>query len=103
MPAPVLTPGTATLALWRRVYRGESVALDPAAWPVIAAGAAAVGRILARGEPVYGVNTGFGRLAGVRIEAADLARLQRNLVLSHAAGVGEAMPGRVVRLRGADE
>ena len=98
MPAPVLTPGAATLALWRRAYRGASVSLDPAAWPVVAAGAAAVGRILARGEPVYGVNTGFGRLAGVRIEAADLARLQRNLVLSHAAGVGEAVPGRVVRL-----
>ena len=55
----------------------------------VAASAAAVERILARGEPVYGINTGFGKLAGVRIDAADLAQLQRNIVLSHAAGVGE--------------
>ena len=48
--------------------------------------------IVAKGEPVYGINTGFGKLASVRIEAADLARLQRNIVLSHAAGVGEPTP-----------
>ena len=94
----MLTPGAAQLALWRQVYRGETPTLDPQVWPAIAAGAAAVERIVGRGEPVYGVNTGFGRLASVRIEAADLERLQRNLVLSHAAGVGEAMPRPVVRL-----
>ena len=54
--------------------------------------------ILARGEPVYGINTGFGRLASIRIEPADLATLQRNIVLSHAAGVGEPMPAPLVRL-----
>ena len=64
----------------------------------VAAGAAALGRILARGEPVYGINTGFGKLASVRIGAAELAQLQLNIVLSHAAGVGEAMPGPVLRL-----
>ena len=42
-----------------------------------------------RGEPVYGINTGFGKLASVHIAAGDLATLQRNIVLSHAAGVGE--------------
>ena len=94
----MLTPGAAPLALWRRAYRGEIPALDPAAWPAIAAGAAAVQRILARDEPAYGINTGFGRLASVRIGAADLETLQRNLVLSHAAGVGEAMPPRIARL-----
>src|SRR5690349_21135784 len=52
----------------------------------------------ARGAPVYGVNTGFGRLASVRIGPTDLSRLQRNLILSHAAGVGDAMPRPVVRL-----
>ena len=51
-----------------------------------------------KGEPVYGINTGFGKLASVRIEAADLATLQRNIVLSHAAGVGEPMPVAVARL-----
>ena len=55
-------------------------------------------RIVARGEPVYGINTGFGKLASVRIEAADLETLQRNIVLCHAAGVGEPMPVAVARL-----
>jgi histidine ammonia-lyase len=94
----VLTPGTVTLAGWRRVYHGEAVRLDPAAAGAIVASAAAVERILARGEAVYGVNTGFGKLASVRIETGDLARLQTNLVLSHCAGVGEAMPVAVTRL-----
>ena len=48
-----------------------------------------VERIVAKGEPVYGINTGFGKLASVRIGNADLASLQRNIVLSHAAGTGE--------------
>ena len=60
--------------------------------------AAAVERIVARGEPVYGINTGFGKLANVRIERADLAKLQRNIVLSHAAGVGEPAPVATTRL-----
>ncbi len=57
-----------------------------------------VDAIVAAGAPVYGVNTGFGKLASVRIAAEDLARLQRNIVLSHAAGVGEPLPVPVVRL-----
>jgi histidine ammonia-lyase len=64
----------------------------------VEAGAATVEAILASGEPVYGINTGFGRLASVRIGDADLAALQRNLVLSHCAGVGEPLPAAVVRL-----
>ena len=47
----------------------------------IAASADAVARIVAKGEPVYGINTGFGKLASVRIRAADLETLQRNIVL----------------------
>jgi histidine ammonia-lyase len=94
----VLDPGEVGLAQWRAIYRGDAVALSPAAAPRIAASAAAVERILARGEAVYGVNTGFGKLASVRIEACDLARLQRNIVLSHAAGVGEPMPVPLARL-----
>jgi len=97
-PLVILTPGSVSLAQWREIYLGESVTLDPAAYPAVAAGAAAVAEILARGEPVYGINTGFGRLASVRIAAADLDTLQRNLVLSHAAGVGDPMPAAVVRL-----
>jgi histidine ammonia-lyase len=53
----------------------------------------------ARGEaPVYGVNTGFGKLANTRIAADQVAVLQRNLVLSHCCGVGEPLPAPVVRL-----
>ena len=68
--------------------------LDPGRRPRVAASAEAVERIVARGEPVYGINTGFGKLASVRIADGDLAPLQRNIVLSHAAGVGEPMPRR---------
>ena len=94
----VLRPGHVTLAQWRQVYRGAPLALDPAALPVVRASAAAVAAIVAKGAPVYGINTGFGKLASVRVEREDLATLQRNIVLSHAAGVGEPMPASVVRL-----
>lgn len=98
MSAITLHPGEVSLAEWRAVYRGARVRLDPASAPAIAESAAAVERILARGEPIYGINTGFGKLASVRIEAEDLDRLQRNIVLSHAAGVGEPMPVPIARL-----
>ena len=94
----ILKPGAATLAQWRAIWRGADVALDPACFPGVARSAAAVERILAKGEPVYGINTGFGKLAGVRIEARDLASLQRNIVLSHAAGVGAATSVAATRL-----
>jgi histidine ammonia-lyase len=93
-----LKPGRATLADWRAVAEGASVRLDPAALPAIEASARAVDAIVARGEPVYGINTGFGKLASVRIGPADLATLQRNIVLSHAAGVGEPAPASNVRV-----
>ncbi len=98
MSALVLIPGDVRLDQWRAIYRGAAVRLSPLAAPAIARSAAAVAVILARGEPVYGVNTGFGKLANVRIADGDLARLQRNIVLSHAAGVGEAMPKPIARL-----
>ena len=88
----LMRPGATSLEDWRDVYRGAGAVLDPACWPRVDASAAAVARIVRRGEPVYGVNTGFGKLASVRIAEADLARLQRNIVLSHAAGVGEPTP-----------
>jgi len=98
MTAVSLVPGVVSLADWRAVYRGGAVRLDPACLPGITASAEAVGRILARREPVYGINTGFGKLASVRIDDADLATLQRNIVLSHAAGTGAPSPVPVVRL-----
>ncbi len=93
-----LVPGDVPLADWRAIYRGADAALDSAAQVGIAEGAAAVRAILSRGEPVYGINTGFGKLAHIRIGADDLAALQRNIVLSHAAGVGAPMPVPVARL-----
>jgi len=98
MSAVTLRPGEVSLAEWRAIYRGAGVRLAPGAQAAIERGAAALARILARGEPVYGINTGFGKLASVRIADGDLAALQRNLVLSHAAGVGEPAPAAVVRL-----
>ena len=93
-----LRPGDVSLDQWEAIWRGATPVVDPASVPAIDAGAAAVDAIVARGEPVYGINTGFGKLASVRIETADLATLQRNIVLSHAAGVGGASPVPVVRL-----
>ena len=94
----MLRPGDATLTEWREIYRGAAVTLDPASQPDVAASAEAVARILAEDAPIYGINTGFGRLASVRIPPADLERLQRNIVLSHAAGTGQPMPPSVARL-----
>ena len=93
-----LQPGAVPLADWRAIYFGASAKLDASARPVIAASAAAVARILATGVPVYGINTGFGKLANVRIGDDDLAQLQRNIVLSHAAGTGAPSPRNIVRL-----
>jgi histidine ammonia-lyase len=64
----------------------------------IGAAAASVDRIVASGETVYGVNTGFGLLANMRIPDERLAELQTNLILSHSAGLGDPLPRHVTRL-----
>ena len=94
----VLKPCRVSLEEWRKVYFGDGARLHLDTAPAIVAAESAVERILANGLPVYGINTGFGKLASVRIDAADLERLQRNIVLSHAAGVGEPMPVNIARL-----
>lgn len=94
----MLTPGAVPLRAWDAVLHGAVLPLDPASRAAVERGAAAVARVIAAGQTVYGVNTGFGKLASVHIPAADLATLQRNLVLSHACGVGPALPGPIVRL-----
>src|SRR5579872_1626911 len=98
MTPQVLRPGAVTLDMWGGILDGAPAVLDPGAAASVAGGAATVARIVARGEPVYGVNTGFGKLASMRIAPADLRQLQRNLVLSHSVGVGEAMAPPLVRL-----
>ncbi|WP_045738271.1 histidine ammonia-lyase [Xanthomonas sp. MUS 060] len=94
----LLRPGAVSLSQWRAVYRGAGVRLDPVCADAVSRSAQTVDAIVARGAPVYGINTGFGKLASVRIEPDDLDVLQRNIVLSHAAGVGAPMPVPVVRL-----
>ena len=91
-PTLTLLPGQVALAQWRAIYRGATPTLDPACGHAVKSSAETVARIVAKGEPVYGINTGFGKLASVRIPAEDLEKLQRNIVLSHAAGVGEPTP-----------
>ena len=71
--------------------------MDPTARERMAASRAVIDRVVASGETVYGVTTGFGDLADVRISPEQTATLQRNLVRSHAAGVGEPLPEEVVR------
>lgn len=93
-----LTPGAVTLAELERAWRGEGVRLDPATRGLVEAAARRVAEAAAGEAPVYGVNTGFGKLASVRIPAGDTARLQRNLILSHSAGVGDPTPRDVTRL-----
>ena len=49
-------------------------------------------------KPVYGVNTGFGKLSTIKIKNIDIAKLQENLILSHAVGVGDYIPDRISRI-----
>ena len=93
-----LDPSAIDLATLRRLWQGGAARLDDAAMDRVAAAAAAVERIVASGETVYGVNTGFGLLANTRIPDDRLAELQTNLILSHSAGLGEPLPRHVTRL-----
>ncbi|KPF68083.1 histidine ammonia-lyase [Bosea sp. AAP35] len=94
----LLDPGHAALTQWRDVIDGASIALSETSADAIRAAQAIVDDIVAAGTVTYGVNTGFGKLASVRIADGDLATLQRNLILSHAVGTGPALPDGVVRL-----
>ena len=74
-----------------------AIALDRHAEQRVHAAEKLVREILERGDPVYGVNTGFGDLSTVRIPPSEARALQRNLVRSHAVGVGDPLPADVVR------
>ena len=94
-----LGTGRLTLAELRAIAReAPTLALERAALGRMQASQAAVGRILASGKPAYGINTGFGRLSQTRIAEAELEELQRNIVLSHAAGTGAFLDDATVRL-----
>jgi histidine ammonia-lyase len=95
----LLRPGHLSLDELQAIHAGgQPLLIDPAALPAIQASAAVVQAAAAGDAPVYGVNTGFGKLAGTRISADDLATLQRNLIRSHSVGVGEPLAAPVVRL-----
>ncbi len=101
MPAPTLAIGGKPLDLGAisGILAGPvHLALAPEAGAIVVRGAEAIAKLIAGGEAIYGVNTGFGKLASQRIGDADLERLQVNLVRSHAAGTGQPLPAPVVRL-----
>ncbi len=94
-----LVPGRLTLAELAAQHRTPGpVTLSAASRDRLAEGARAVEAIVRAGRPVYGINTGFGKLAQTHIPAEQLALLQRNLVLSHSVGVGPPLADAVVRL-----
>jgi len=98
-PAPVTLDGQSlTLADVVAVARGNApVALDPKALDAVRQSRRAVEAAVERGETIYGVNTGFGRLANVRIPPDQARQLQLNLIRSHASGVGEPLGQDAVR------
>lgn len=99
MTTLILTPGTVGLEQLSSVFWDEAnVALDPSCRAGVE-GAALRIALAAKGDvPVYGVNTGFGKLASLKIESKDTAKLQRNLILSHCCGVGDPVSTRMARL-----
>lgn len=99
MNALTLTPGSLTLKQLRSVWRHPvTLSLDDSAHAAINDSVACVEAIVAEGRTAYGINTGFGLLAQTRIATHDLENLQRSLVLSHAAGVGQPLDDEIVRL-----
>lgn len=94
-----LIPGATDLDALERIWRSQTkVILDPSARVGVAAAARIVQEAAQGVQAVYGVNTGFGKLASVRIAAEDNEILQRNLILSHCCGVGAPMERATVRL-----
>ncbi|WP_336070294.1 histidine ammonia-lyase [Nitratireductor rhodophyticola] len=95
----VLKPGAVTIQDLERIWRdGVAVRVDSACYPGIEAAAARIDQIARGNEAIYGVNTGFGKLASVSIPPQDVETLQRNLILSHCCGVGAPLDEAIVRL-----
>lgn len=94
-----LVPGKTGLAQLERILRGnKGFTLDRTVRPAIEKAAVRIAEAAAGEAPVYGVNTGFGKLASIRVSTEDTATLQRNLILSHCAGTGPALSPEVTRL-----
>ncbi len=86
-----------TADLFSIAYYGVGVDISPLAMDAMAASRACIEEVIQQKRTVYGVNTGFGKLANIHIPDDELEALQRNLVLSHACGVGNAIPPTIVR------
>lgn len=94
-----LTPGSTTLRQLESLFRShQDFELSSHSFEVVQTSANILARRIAEGSAIYGVNTGFGKLASVRIDDDKLVTLQRNLVRSHSAGIGKPMAPEVVRL-----
>jgi histidine ammonia-lyase len=94
-----LRPGKLTLSELRHLLGGHvKLSIDAAYWPAVDASARTIAAVVKKGEPAYGINTGFGKLAKVQIADDQLERLQHNLVRSHAVGVGAPLDAATVRL-----
>jgi histidine ammonia-lyase len=99
MAEVLLQPGATRLDQLEKIYREQSaVKLDRSAKPAVETAAAQIQDAVNSGDAVYGVNTGFGKLASVKIAAEDTSTLQRNLILSHCCGVGERTETDITRL-----
>lgn len=99
MTTLTLQPGELTLTQLRQVSREPvKIAFADGIEATMKASTDTVAEVLDQGRVVYGINTGFGLLANTRIELDDLETLQRSIVLSHAAGIGEFMDDATVRL-----
>ncbi|WP_142416806.1 histidine ammonia-lyase [Bartonella massiliensis] len=95
----ILKPGGVTLSELEAIYfNGEISKLHNDTHLAIEKGAQRIAEIAAGSEPVYGINTGFGKLASIKIDADNVAVLQRNLILSHCCGVGNPLAENIVRL-----
>jgi histidine ammonia-lyase len=94
----VVSPGEVSLDEFARVLAGEAVVLDQSFWPRVEAASTIVAQAAGAQAPVYGINTGFGKLASKRIPPDQTALLQRNLIVSHCCGVGPPTPEAIVRL-----
>ncbi len=94
-----IKPGHLTLNDLRQISRRHvKLTLDDSAIPDIQASTQVVNDVIAENRTVYGINTGFGLLANTRIAPEDLDELQRSIVLSHAAGIGELMDDKTVKM-----
>ena len=99
MTPEILIPGATTLAQLERLYRSQSPAiLHPSAREGVESATKMIADAAAGSTAVYGVNTGFGKLASIKIAPEDTETLQKNLILSHCCGVGDPMPRNVTRL-----